>query len=177
MFVVGETVTTILVNTFQSALFVHAEKIRLEALDRYFRNHDFPFHRQIGVVKGVLVQVTSEYVTQSLIVVNEPVVKKRIFFMFQFVFKFFYFPPVRAITGKFDSFSASSLHHGVCSKDSMKILLEWNEKEDFSSGNRRWALRQSFEMQSTLRKKCRALRSSVRDSISIYKGGEAKACL
>lgn len=80
MFVVGETVTTILVNTFQSALFVHAEKIRLEALDRYFRNHDFPFHRQIGVVKGVLVQVTSEYVTQSLIVVNEPVVKKRIFF-------------------------------------------------------------------------------------------------
>ena len=61
MFVVGEIVTTIFVNTFQLAFLVHAEKIRLEALDGYIRKHDLFFHCQIGVMKSVLVQVTSEY--------------------------------------------------------------------------------------------------------------------
>lgn len=52
----------------------------------------------------------------------------------------------------------------------------WNEvrRKIFHQENRRWALKQSFEMQSTLRKKCRALRSSVRDVISIYKRWKRK---
>ena len=80
--------------------------------------------------------------------------KANFFSCFNLVLSFFYFPPVRAIAGKFDSFfclvfASRGLQQGFHEKYS------WNgmRRKIFHQENRRWALRQSFEMQSTLRKK------------------------
>ena len=97
--------------------------------------------------------------------------------MFQFVFKFL-FPSVRTITGREVRcfFLPRLCIIGFAARIPWKIRLEWNEKEDFSSGKSKMGLAAKFwDAINFAGKKCRALRSSVRDGNSIYKRWKQKS--
>ena len=175
MFVVGKTVTTILVNTFQSAL-LYTPKNKARSSRQVFPKSRLPVSSPNRRREGVLIAGNVRICYAISDSCKRTSCQKANFFMFQFVLSFL-FPSVRAITGKFDRvFSALVLHHGVFGSDSMKNTLEWNRRKIFIGKSKR-AYEAKFELRcNQLCGKSVILWSSVHDNISIYKG-EAKACL
>ena len=148
-------------NTFQSALFItpknKAQKLSTGISEISATSVSY---YGMGVVKSVLVQVC-DYIAQSLIVVNEPVVKSEFFRNFV-VLSFF-------ISLRFDDyrkvrfFFLPRLLHPVWQQGfHKKILLEWNEKKIFVSESK-MGHEQSFGSDNC--GKSVALRSSVNGCI------------